>query len=228
MLKAKESSLLVVVFMLALVSASVVAYEAKGTSRIVMTKSPYTVAAISTDKSDYSPNETVTVSGFCFASNGTVNVEVIRPDGIFSFWTVNSNGEGDFVTTYQLDGTAGMYIVKVSDGINGRESAFTITAQATTPERSAVATITTDKSGYSPKEVVTIKGCGFQPNAKVNVEVIKPDGTLSNWLIESDAGGLFLTTYGPDATTGMCIVKASDGIGGTETSFMVETPVAAE
>jgi len=127
-------------------------------------------------------------------SNAKVDVEVIGPDGILSSWIVNSDGEGDFVTTYHLDGTAVMYTAKVSDGINGIESAFTITTQATIPKSTPAATITTDKLDYNPEEVATIKGCGFKPNAKVDVEVIRPDGTLSNWLIESDAEGLFFTT----------------------------------
>ncbi len=91
-----------------------------------------------------------------------------------------------------------------------------------------VAAISTDKSNYDPDETVTISGFFFVSNAKVDVEVIRPDGTLSNWLIESGAEGLFFTTYGPDATTGMYTVKASDGVSGTETSFMVKAPVAAE
>jgi hypothetical protein len=193
---------------------------------VIVTKSSHTVTAISTDKSDFNPDETVTISGFFFVSNAKVDVEVIGPDGILSSWIVNSDGEGDFVTTYHLDGTAGMYIAKVSDGINGRESAFTITAQAAVPKVTPVATITTDKSDYNSEEVVTIKGCGFQPNTKVNIEVIRPDGTFSNWLIESDAEGLFFTTYGSNATTGMYKVKASDDFSGTETSFMVKAPVA--
>ena len=215
-------SVLILTIFLTLLSTGVVVTTG------VVTKSSHTVAVISTDKADYNPDETVTISGFCFVSNAKVTIEVIRPDGILSSWTVNSDGEGDFVTTYHLDGTPGMYTVKVSYGINGRESTFTIAAQATVPECTTAATITTDKSDYNPEEFVTIKGCGFQPNAKVNVEVIRPDGTLSNWLMESDAGGLFFTTYEPDATTGMYIVKASDGVSGIETSFMVETPVAAK
>jgi hypothetical protein len=195
---------------------------------VIVIKSSHTFTAISTDKSDYYPDEMVTISGFFFVSNAKVNVEVIRPDGILSFWIVNSDREGDFVTTYHLDGTAGLYIVKASDGINGRESAFTITAQATVPKDTPAATITTDKSDYNPEEVATIKGCGFQPDSKVNIEIIRPDGTFSNWLIESDAEGLFFTTYGPDATTGMYTVKASDSVCGTETSFMVKASDEAE
>ena len=58
--------------------------------------------------------------------------------------------------------------------------------------------------------------------------MIRPDGTFSNWLIESDAQGLFFTTYGSNATTGMYMVKASDDFSGTETSFMVKASDAAE
>jgi hypothetical protein len=195
---------------------------------VIVTKSSHTVTAISTDKSDYNPDETVTISGFFFVSNAKVDVEVIGPDGILSSWIVNSDGEGDFVTTYHLDGTTGMYIAKVSDGINGRESTFTLTAQETVPQGTPAATITTDKSDYNFEEVATIKGCGFQPNAKVNVEVTRPDGSFSNLLIESDAAGLFFSTYGLDATTGIYTVKASDGFSGTETSFMVKASNAAE
>ena len=120
---------------------------------VVVTKSFHTVAEILTDKSDYNPGETVTISGFCFV-------------------------------------------------------------------------IITDKAEYNPEEVVTIKGYGFQPNAEINVEVIRPDSAFGNWLVDSDTGGLFFATYEPDATTGMYIVKASDGVSGTETSFMVKTTVA--
>jgi len=125
-----------------------------------------------------------------------------------------------FVTTYQLNETAGPYFVKVFDGLNGTDTRFMITSQTTTPEATVSSVITTDKVEYGPEEVVTIKGSGFQPNATVNVEIIRPDNNFDLLTVNSDGEGVFVTTYQLDATAGLYFVKAYDGLNGTDTKFI--------
>ena len=75
-----------------------------------------------TDKADYLPEETVTITGTGFASGTTYAVPVIRPDGSIvigdgSFtlgWdTLVADKDGGFVYLYQLDGIEGVYEVRV-------------------------------------------------------------------------------------------------------------------
>src|SRR5213593_328442 len=75
-------------------------------------------ATVTTDKPDYSPEEVVTITGSGFAANGTVTVSVTRPYDQVDTWDVNADGEGEFTTTYQLDGITGLYAVKATDGGN--------------------------------------------------------------------------------------------------------------
>ncbi len=77
---------------------------------------------VTTDKPDYSPNETVIITGSGFSPNAYYDVPVIRPDGTIvkgdgSFapgWdTVLADASGSFVYLYQLDGITGTYTVQV-------------------------------------------------------------------------------------------------------------------
>jgi len=148
-------------------------------------------AQIASDKVDYGPEEVVTIMGYGFQPNVEVNVEVIKPDGYLDLWTLSSDGEGAFITTYQLDATEGLYFIKVYDGIDGTETKFMITSQTAIPEPIVISRVATDRVEYNPEEVVTIMGYGFQPNATVNVEVMRPDGTFDSWNVNSDEAGVF-------------------------------------
>ncbi len=75
-----------------------------------------------TDKADYWPEETVTISGIGFEPNQNYDILVIRPDnsvvkgdGTFTpGWdTLTSDGNGQIEYYYELDGILGLYQVKV-------------------------------------------------------------------------------------------------------------------
>jgi hypothetical protein len=82
-------------------------------------------ATIWTDKADYTPGETVVISGAGFLSSASVSIELTRPDSAVDSWTVTSDGEGGFTTTYDLNGIEGTYTVLATDGINTATTTFT-------------------------------------------------------------------------------------------------------
>ena len=81
-------------------------------------------AVIWTDKADYTPGETVTVSGSGFVPYDYYDIPVIRPDGSVVLgdgsdtagWDmVQADASGDFDYYYMLNGIAGLYEVRVYD-----------------------------------------------------------------------------------------------------------------
>jgi len=79
---------------------------------------------LTTDKAEYFSGEIAKIDGGGFAHNTLYDIPVIRPDGsivivkgdgtFVSGWdTVKSNGSGNFVYYYQLDGIEGTYEVRV-------------------------------------------------------------------------------------------------------------------
>jgi hypothetical protein len=84
-------------------------------------------ATIKTDKTDYSPEETVTIFGSGFLANAEVTVTVTRPDGNVNppAWTVTSDESGNFETAYLLDGILGTYTVVATDVTNTAIITFT-------------------------------------------------------------------------------------------------------
>ena len=81
-------------------------------------------AIIWTDKADYTPGETVTVTGSGFIPYNYYDIPVIRPDGNIVLgdgsdtagWdTIQADASGYFDYYYQLNGVAGLYEVRVYD-----------------------------------------------------------------------------------------------------------------
>jgi len=71
--------------------------------------------SIWTDKPDYAPEETVTISGAGFTA-GAVALTVTRPDGeIEQIPDVSADSSGSFTASYVLDGILGTYIVNAID-----------------------------------------------------------------------------------------------------------------
>jgi len=80
---------------------------------------------VTTDKADYAPGETVTISGSGFSTSSSYDIPVIRPDGTIvkgggstfvpGFDTVTTDDHGDFVYEYILNGIEGLYEVRVYD-----------------------------------------------------------------------------------------------------------------
>jgi phosphatidate phosphatase APP1 len=63
-----------------------------------------TTAVVWTDKPSYSLGESAAIFGSGFLSRSTINVEVVRPDLIVNRWNTSSDVDGNFTTTYLLDG----------------------------------------------------------------------------------------------------------------------------
>jgi hypothetical protein len=78
-----------------------------------------------TDKQSYSPGESATIFGSGFLDRSTINVEVVRPDLIVNRWNTSSDADGNFTTTYRLDGIVGTYNVTATDGTNSATTTFT-------------------------------------------------------------------------------------------------------
>ncbi|MEM3489269.1 MAG: SdrD B-like domain-containing protein [Candidatus Bathyarchaeia archaeon] len=82
-------------------------------------------AVIWTDKSDYTPGETVIIHGANFASISNITITILRPDNTIDTLYIASDDEGKFIAEYQLDGIEGEYKVTATDGINTAETTFT-------------------------------------------------------------------------------------------------------
>jgi len=95
------------------------------TFMIMIPTSHAQTATISTDKADYSPEETVTIYGSNFNPEAAVSITVTRPDGSTNQWTVTSDESGSFIASYLLDGIEGVYTVDATDGTNAASITFT-------------------------------------------------------------------------------------------------------
>jgi uncharacterized repeat protein (TIGR01451 family)/fimbrial isopeptide formation D2 family protein len=96
----------------------------------MMIVAPLTHAAeptIMTDKPDYCPEETVTISGSGFLANTTVTVTITRPDSIIDTIYASTDESGAFSCTYQLNGITGTYNVVATDEANTATTTFTDT-----------------------------------------------------------------------------------------------------
>ncbi len=88
--------------------------------------------AVTTDKPDYAPNETVVITGTGFNTGDVLDVVVIRPNGSIvkgdgsqapGWDTVTAAPGGGFTYNYQLDGIVGPYTIQVyAHPWNGPES----------------------------------------------------------------------------------------------------------
>lgn len=94
---------------------------------------------ITTDKDDYAPEETVTITGQNFPTNTTLLIKVTRPDGSVvkgdgSFAPgsdeVTTDSEGKFIYFYKLDGIIGKYLIEVFQG----EKVLATTSFTDTPD----------------------------------------------------------------------------------------------
>jgi hypothetical protein len=113
--------------------------------------------ALSTDKEDYQPEETVIITGTGFAPNAIYDIKVTRPDGsivpgdasfIPNCWdTILTDASGNFTYPYILDGILGLYTIRAID------AGGTIVATATFTDCSAWIILNKfwDKNGDSIK-----------------------------------------------------------------------------
>jgi len=84
-------------------------------------------AMIWTDKEDYSPGETVTISGSGFNANAEITITIVQPNGTVDTITANSNDNGSFTAYYEInnDDPVGLYTVTATDGTNTASTTFT-------------------------------------------------------------------------------------------------------
>lgn len=75
-----------------------------------------------TDKDDYAPGDTVTISGSGFLPDSTITLSITHPDYGMVTWTSQSDKDGTFETTYRLDGFAEWYTVTAADEASNQAS----------------------------------------------------------------------------------------------------------
>jgi hypothetical protein len=83
------------------------------------------------------------------------------------------------------------------------------------------AMIWTDKEDYSPGEIVTIYGSGFNANAEITITIVQPNGTVDTITVNSDDNGSFIAYYdiNNDDPVGLYTVTATDGTNTASTTF---------
>jgi hypothetical protein len=84
------------------------------------------------------------------------------------------------------------------------------------------AMIWTDKEDYSPGEIVTIYGSGFNANAEITITIVQPNGTVDTITdVDSDDNGSFIAYYviDNDDPVGLYTVTATDGNNTASTTF---------
>jgi len=120
---------------------------------------------ILTDKEDYSPGDTVIISGSGFNFNAIIRITVTRPPDssnvirIDGPYEVQSDSSGSFTYNYALDGILGTYTVEATDGTNTATTTFTdATTISCVPSPTTVDTSTT----------CTVSGVGSNRPAHVN------------------------------------------------------------
>jgi hypothetical protein len=88
---------------------------------------------VTTDKTDYSPGETVHIFGSGFAP-GPITLTVTRPDGqVDTIPNVEADSDGKFTATYQLNGIEGTYTVRATDSLGQTaQTTFTDTSSRIT------------------------------------------------------------------------------------------------
>ena len=177
---------------------------------------------VTTDKSEYTPNEVVIISGK-FPS-GIVNIAVKGPQNEV-IWIDQVTAVGSFTSTFRLPKTVkeGVYTVYASVGSVQATATFTVVYQPLT--------VTTDKSIYAPNDLVNISGVlknatTWEPvaNVTVNIAIKDPNGKLV-WIDQAitDTNGKFFSSVrlDPKAIPGEYTVYVTYGNIQATKTFMV-------
>src|SRR5437016_3590210 len=102
----------------------------------------------------------------------------------------------------------------------------------------SLGTLTTDQADYHPEQTVTLSGDGFQANADLFVQVIRPDGSIVHGdgsftpgvdTVTTGPDGSFTFSYQLDGITGTYVVDVLDANGSvlSETTFTDSTTTPA-
>lgn len=82
-------------------------------------------ASVATDKTDYTPNSTVIITGTGFLPSTSINLTIVNPDSSIFSANPTTDVSGTFVYNYTLDDLNGIYYVYASDGTNSASTSFT-------------------------------------------------------------------------------------------------------
>jgi hypothetical protein len=87
---------------------------------------PAALAEIATDKPDYAPTDTVYLTGSGFLPNHQVDLTLTGPEGFTTYsWSVMSDENGNFQTTYTEGLVYGTFTLTATDGITTQTTTFT-------------------------------------------------------------------------------------------------------
>jgi hypothetical protein len=103
-------------------------------SMIMLPLHVYATATVWTDKADYTPGETVIISGSGFLSDTVVMITISRPDSTVDTVGATTGEFGAFSCSYQLDGIIGTYMVTATDGTNMATTTFTDASLSYSPD----------------------------------------------------------------------------------------------
>ena len=113
----KKTKAIVIMLLLSFMAASIFT--------VTMVPWAHGAATIWSDKPDYSPGDTVVISGSGFLANVWVTITVSRPDSTTDTIYALTDGSGALIRNYPLDGTVGTYTVTATDGTNRATTTFT-------------------------------------------------------------------------------------------------------
>jgi hypothetical protein len=191
-------------------------------------------AYITTDKADYYPSETVTVTGVGFASGESYAVVVIRPDstvvvgdGSFApgYDNVTADDGGGFTYLYKLDGVLGTYEVLVypsswmGDLTETAVASVTFTDTPPPPQADLKITNFTSTANYTETFPWTIDKSvtpdtwnifgGDTGTSNYTVTLTKLAGVYHAWIY----GSISVNNTGDDDTMNLAIVvNVTDGV----------------
>ena len=75
-------------------------------------------------RTDFEPDETVYICGFGFSLNAQIEITITKPDNTVFQDSTLSDGNGNFIYPYLLDGIRGTYYVTATDGVNSASATF--------------------------------------------------------------------------------------------------------
>jgi len=154
--------------------------------------------SVATDKPDYEPGETATITGTGFEPYALLDIPVIRPDdsvvtgdGTFTggWHSITVELDGSFEYSYQLDGIAGTYTVQVyPTPWGGPDSGEIPLATTTFADNSAVTLLINGDAAYTPSLNVTLSPTYSGPVAPTQMR-FRNQATTSLCPVSSSASG---------------------------------------
>ena len=84
------------------------------------------LAEVTTDKFQYTPDETATINGQGYTPGSEVSITLTSPEGESTQWNVTADASGNISTSYQMaNSTEGAYTIQLNDGTNTATTMFT-------------------------------------------------------------------------------------------------------